>query len=361
MILAVAFVCLLGHGSIAHGQADAVSRAELTEIFFAVGDLRQPRLIDGIPDYSTAAVDVQKAGLAKLRTQFDRIDPSAWPVRDQVDYLIVRSELDMLDYGLHVYRATSRSPNFYLSSISSFGMSSGAKLSKLGRLVQQPPPFNKDRAQEILEHMRNIPRILAQAKQNLTEPTQEMSRWALPMLANSHRSSREFADGLRAHFPPELVDELQSAAEDMGVSLEDYRVWIEQRLPTMASAQPIGRDKYNWILRRIWLLPYDAEDILRLGEQEYARYVSFTTFEEARNKGLPRPLKAKTTAEYTANTEADALAIRGFLSDKQALTIPDSIGGSGGVGGSGSRSNAFRTRARYSSRSMITPVGSLLA
>ncbi len=101
----------------------------------------------------------------------------------------------MLQYGLHVYRATSRSPNFYLSSISSFGMSSGATLSKLGQLVQQPPPFDESRAREILEHMRNIPRILEQAKQNLTEPTQEMSRWALPTLLHARRNSRNFQSG----------------------------------------------------------------------------------------------------------------------------------------------------------------------
>ena len=326
VILVNAFICLFGHGSFVQAQPEPASRVDLTEIFFAVRDLRQPRLIDGIPDYSTAAVEVQKAGLAKLRMQFDRIDPSGWSVRDQVDYLIVRSELDMLDYGLNVYRATSRSPNFYLSSISSFGMSSGATLSNLGRLVEPPPPFNEDRAREILEHMRNIPRILKQAKQNLTEPTQEMSRWALPMLANARRSSREFAAGLRAHFPPELVDELHSAEAEMGVSLEDYRAWIEQRLPTMVSAQPIGREMYNWILRRIWLLPYAAEDILRLGEQEYARYLSFTSFEEARNRTLSTPAKAKTTVEYAASTEADAKRIRAFLSARDVLSIPDYVG-----------------------------------
>lgn len=326
VILLMTFICLFGHGLIVQGQPQLVSRVDLTEIFFAIRDLRQPRLIDGIPDFSAAAVEVQKAGLAKLRTRFAEFDPSGWSVRDQVDYLIVRSELDMLDYGLNVYRARSRSPNFYLSSISSFGMSSGATLSKLGQLVQQPPPFNQDRAREILGHMRNIPRILEQAKKNLTEPTKEMSRWALPMLADARRSSQEFAAGLSVHFPPEMVDELQSASVEMAVSLEDYREWIEQRLPTMASAQPIGREMYNWILRRIWLLPYDAEAILRLGEQEYARYLSFTSFEETRNKGLPRPLKAKTTTEYAANTKADALAIRDFLQNKQALTVPDYVG-----------------------------------
>ena len=83
---------------------------------------------------------------------------------------------------------------------------------------------------------------------------------------------------------------------------------------------------YDWILRRIWLLPYDATEILHIAEQEYARYLSFTSFEEARNRGLPTPARAKTTAEYAANTEADAERIRAFLSAKDVLTIPDYVG-----------------------------------
>ena len=94
----------------------------------------------------------------------------------------------------------------------------------------------------------------------------------------------------------------------------------------MARAQPIGRDMYDWILRRIWLLPYDATEILHIAEQEYARYLSFTSFEEARNRGLSTPARAKTTAEYAANTEADAERIRAFLSAKDVLTIPDYVG-----------------------------------
>jgi len=97
-------------------------------------------------------------------------------------------------------------------------------------------------------------------------------------------------------------------------------------MPTMTSAQPIGREMYDWILRRIWLLPYDAEDILRMGEQEYARLVSFSAFEAARNEGLPRPSMAGTTDAYAAGTKTEAKAIRLFLEDKQALTVPDFVG-----------------------------------
>jgi len=325
-VMLVAVISAFGPALVSANPIGNASREDLTAIFLAVRDLREPSLVDGIPDYSAAAVEEQKSKLAELRGRFDALQPSTWTVHDKVDYLIVRSELDMLDYGLRVYRAPSRSPNFYLSSISSFGMSSGATLSKLGQLVQQPPPFDERRALAILEHMQRIPGILEQAKVNLTEPTRQMSRWALPTLANAKQNSQAFAAGLAEHFPPHLVDELYSSATVMGAAFEDYRAWIAERLPTMESSKPLGREMYDWILRRIWLLPYDAEDILRMGEQEYARLLSFSSFEEARNEGLPSPRKVSTTAEYAARTEADAKAIRKFLEDRQALTVPDYVG-----------------------------------
>ena len=307
-------------------QSGQAPRVELTELFAHAQALRQPRMVDGIPDFSAAEVARQRAELARLRARFDALDPARWPVSDKVDFLLVRSELDMLDYGLHVYRATSRNPAFYLSSISSFGMLSGAVLSGLGRLVQQQPPFTQGRATEILAHMRRVPAILEQARRNLTEPTREMALWALRDLADAKASSEAFAEGLGAHFPQELNGELEAAAAEMGAALESYRLWIEQRLPGMAGARPIGREMYDWILRRIWLLPFDGEDVLRLGEQEFARYLAFTSFEEARNRSLPQPAGARTTAEYAARTEAEAKAIRRFLAEKGALEIPDYVG-----------------------------------
>ena len=307
-------------------QTAQASREDLTRMFLAARQLRQPIFDDGIPDFSPAAIAGQKAELLNLRARFDGLEPGDWLRADQVDYLMVRSELDMLDYGLHVYRATSRNPAFYLSSISSFGMLSGAVLSGLGRLVQQPPPFSPDRAAAILAHMRSVPAILKQAKRNLTEPVREMARWALRDLANAGASSRAFAESLRVHFPEELAVELDTTATEMGAALESYRQWIEDRLPGMNGARPIGRDTYDWILRRIWLLPFDAEDILRLGEQELARYLAFTSFEESRNRGLPQLKGARTTADYAARTEAEARSIRRFLAEKRALDIPDYVG-----------------------------------
>lgn len=310
---------------VAAHQGDAV-RPELLEIFGEVRRIRDAPVVDGLPDYSAAAVEKQKDALRALRGRFEALEPASWPPRDQIDYLLVRSELDMLDYGLHVYRPTSRSPNFYISSISSFGLSSGATLSRLGRLVTEPPPFDRDRARRVLDHMAAIPRILEQAKRNLTEPTQEMSRWALPALENSLESSRRFAEGLAPHFPPAEAKELVPAAERMGRALEDYRRWIEERLAAMPRAQPVGRALYEWLVRRVWLLPYDADDLLRIGEREYARYLTFTELEARRNARLPPAEAAGSTLEYARRTEADDRRIRSFLTASDVLTIPAHVG-----------------------------------
>ncbi len=77
-------------------QAPA-NRPDLAQIFEELRSLRQARVVDGIPDYSVAAVEAQKRQLSALRVRFDALDPSGWPTRDVVDYLLVRSELDMLD------------------------------------------------------------------------------------------------------------------------------------------------------------------------------------------------------------------------------------------------------------------------
>lgn len=325
-VAVTAMALLIPLSSVRTGSAPAAVQTELIDIFERVRALRQPELIAGIPDYTPAATTRQKRSLAELRARFDTLDPRAWPVGDQVDYLLVRSELDLLDYGLHVYRATSRSPQFYLSSISSFGLSSGATLSRLGQLVRQPAPFDSTRARLVIEHMRATPRILEQGKKNLTEPTLEMSRWALPLLANARESSEAFARHLAPHVPPEVSGDLIEAAGEMGRALEGYRQWIEERLPTMAPAEPIGRELYDWLLRRVWLLPYNADQILQFGEHEYARYLSFTSFEEARNRGLPVAQRAATTAEYAARTEADESRIRAFLGRADVLTVPDDVG-----------------------------------
>ena len=53
---------------------------------------------------------------SRLRT----ISPSAWPVDQKVDWVLVRTELNDLDFRYRVIRLWSRDPNFYLDFFRTF-------------------------------------------------------------------------------------------------------------------------------------------------------------------------------------------------------------------------------------------------
>jgi hypothetical protein len=249
--------------------------AELLKLAEEIRAVGTPRRLAGVPDYSAEAVREMKAAVGAARARLEALRPSGGSVHDRVDWLLVRSELDLLEYTLHVQRPQSKNPNFYLSSISSAGMLSGATLSRLGRLVMQPPPFGDQRAREILNHMRAIPRILEAARRNLTEPDAQRTRWALATLEGTREGSRRFAAALARHFPPALAMELGPAGEAMGEAFHGFEQWLRETMGSMGQPKPAGRKLYDWLLRRVWLLPYDSGQILRMGEHSVDQAVQY--------------------------------------------------------------------------------------
>lgn len=324
--LRTAIAFLLTLASAAQALEAGPSRAELVTIFEGTRALQVPDDLDGIPDYTAGAIQRSRQTLATLRDRFNQLDPTTWSRRDQVDYLLTRSELDKLSYGLHVYRPTSRNPNFYLSAFTSFGLASGPTLHRLNTLVREPPPFDAERTDRIIRHLRRIPAILDQARDNLVEPNQEMTRLALNTLAEPADNMRAFAEALEPELPAAQRRDFVDAAARAGGALESYRTWLEAGLPDMPNAEPIGREMYDWILRRIWLLPFTGDELLELGRQEYGRYLTFTELEEARNHGLPEAKPVDTTADYIRATGSDEQRIREFLEDRDVLTVPDYVG-----------------------------------
>src|SRR5206468_6500727 len=57
---------------------------ELTTIFAEWRAFQQPKRVNGVPDYSAAAMDAQRRALPALRHRVDAIDPSSWPIPQQV-------------------------------------------------------------------------------------------------------------------------------------------------------------------------------------------------------------------------------------------------------------------------------------
>ncbi len=177
-----------------------------------------------------------------------------------------------------------------------------------------------------------IPSILVEAKKNL-HPVRPFAELAIASLVDIREKLRRRAGAranhqLASYFEPR--NRIASATGIAGytkaiVALEDYRAWLQSNLASMPTDTAIGRDKYEYFLRNVALIPYTPEEMLQLSRQEWARSVAFETYEKPRNKNVPELTMAATTDEEIARGKRDELAIRKFLEANHILTVPPDI------------------------------------
>src|SRR5262249_30233422 len=90
-LLTITFL-IISFTAMAHQKKS--SFADLTKLFAEWRAFQQPKLIDGVPDYSTAAMSAQHRELTALQRRLADIDTSGWTIPQQVDWHIVRAEMN---------------------------------------------------------------------------------------------------------------------------------------------------------------------------------------------------------------------------------------------------------------------------
>jgi hypothetical protein len=65
-------------------------------------EFRQVTVVDGVPDYSTEAMNAREDGIPAFRRRLKSIDPDGWTIPQKVDYLIVNSKINQLEFDHRV-------------------------------------------------------------------------------------------------------------------------------------------------------------------------------------------------------------------------------------------------------------------
>ena len=86
---------------------------ELVQLFEEWREFQKPVFRDGVPDYTAAAMEEQHQKLAGFQQRLDEIDTAGWTVEQQIDSLLVRAEMNGLDFDHRVLRPWERDPAFY--------------------------------------------------------------------------------------------------------------------------------------------------------------------------------------------------------------------------------------------------------
>lgn len=286
---------------------------DLVELFQEFREFQKPKLVDGIPDYTATAMEEQRRGLQHFQDRLAAIDISAWPVSHQVDYHLVRAEMNGLEFYHRVLRPWSRDPCFYLPSQGGAGPVIDIELS-----IPENLPLPEENQEEIRQQLKAIPEIYEQAKQNLTDGAEDFAIMAIRSAKEESEEYLNLANWL-AEYHPDLAEEATRAQE----AVEGYGKWIEENMDRMTAIAGIGKENYNWWLKNVHLFPYTWEDCLDIVEREDNRVITFLKLEENRNRNLP-PLKpVSSQEEYKQSVKESLEHVMKFLREEKIFTVQD--------------------------------------
>jgi hypothetical protein len=286
---------------------------DLVSLFKEFREFHKPRITNGIPEYSAAAMVEKRQGLKLYQDRLAAIDISAWPISQKVDYHLVRAEMNGMDFYHRVLKPWSRDPCFYLPSQGGAG-----PVIRIDLRIPDSLPIPEDKIEEFRKKLKAIPEMYEQAKKNLTDGAHDFAVMAVRSAKEESEGFRELADRLSEHHP-----DLAADATKAQNAVEEYGVWIEENFDRMTGIAGVGKENYNWWLKNVHLFPYTWEDCLDTVLHEDNRVITFLKLEENRNKKLPPIKPVSSQEEYKESVRASLENVMKFLREEEIFTVQD--------------------------------------
>jgi hypothetical protein len=264
------------------------------------------------PDVSPESLADQEKRYRDFRKRLDAISRRKWTLADSVDYLLLRSAIERVNWELNYLKAPFCNPDYYCHET----------LGIVYELLVIGSPMSESRMQNVIVRMESIPKTLQAARLNLKEAVLPFARMALANLADIRSRLDKTTSSLKNLCDKKFHVRLDKATQTAIRALEEYTGWLESRQSTMSAKFNVGRKAYVYYLKTIALIPFTPEQMLIMGRTEFNRAVAFESIEKNKNSTLPEPPLFKTIEEQIRQSELDEGAIRKFLEEKNILTVP---------------------------------------
>jgi hypothetical protein len=319
VLIVLVLASLTPHARAQETEKSSGGYQNLVELFTAWRAFQPPRLQEGVPDYTAAAMATQHRELATYQERLKAIDIFAWPVAQQIDWWLVWAEMNGLDFDHRVMRPWARDPAFYallIESESDTPLKEGPVNEAAIELWRLVFPLEGRDLERLRLQLTAVPPLLEQAAQNLTGDARDLWRLGIRTQQGQSAQFAALAQVLQEHHP-DLVPVCERARQ----ATDDFIAWLEAELPAKQGPSGIGVDNYTWYLQNVHLLPYSWEDELRLMERELARSVSNMKLEEHQNRALPPLDPPDNTAAWDTLNEVATRKFMDFLEDDDVLEV----------------------------------------
>ena len=320
----LAFVCLglvalFAAACPSPGKGSGGSHDDLVTLFEEWRAFEQPTLRDGAPDYTSEAMADKHSGLKELQARLEAIDPGGWPVEQQVDWHIVRAEMNGLDFNIRVLKSWERDPAFYQSVWlyqSDTPAHEGPTNHALVELWTYSFPLSEADEAKLAGELRTIAPLLEQARLNLTGDARDL--WVSGI--ENIRDQVAALDDL-AEQTADAGEELRSAVVEAREASQGLVLWLEEQAPSKTGPSGIGTENYTWYLQNVHLVPLSWEDEVRLLRRELERAWASLALEEQRNRDLPPLVAIADEAEYEIRANESVTQYLEFLEENEVMPM----------------------------------------
>ena len=278
-------------------------------------------MVGGVPDYGAAAMAAQQREIAAYRKRLAAIDPAGWPIPQQVDYHVVRAELNGLDFDHRVLKPWANNPGFYVTVFdeeSDQPAREGPYAVGAVEVWSYAFPLSAESVSKMRPGLRAVPGLLAQAKTNLTGNGRDLWIYGAKNIRQQSAELGKLAgklDGVPADFKADVAKAKQAT--------DEFAAWLDAQAPSKTGPSGVGIENYDWYLKNVQLVPYTWAEEVALMERELARARALLAMEELKNAKLPAQTPVASAEEYDRKFNDGVTEYMAFLKDHEILTVKD--------------------------------------
>lgn len=308
----------------AQGQAPPTAGSThqaLVELFATWRAFEKAGTLDGAPDYTAPTMARKLTALHTIRARLDAIDPSGWPIAQQVDYHLVRAEMNGLDFNIRVLQPWARDPAFYASVWayqSDTPAHEGPTHHALVELWQYSFPLTPEAEAQLTAELSTVPPLLTQARKNLTGNARELWLAGIGNIGDQVDALTDLAERVTGD-----RTSLRRAIVDARTASTSFAEWLEEQAPKKTGPSGIGKENYTWYLRNVHLVPLSWEEEVGLLKRELDRAHASLRLEEHRNRNLPELVAIASPEEYDRRANEAVTGYLDFLADHDILPVRD--------------------------------------
>ena len=303
-------------------DSNAGGYEDLLALFEDWREFERPAMRDGAPDYTAERFAAAYEESKNYRARLHAIDPNGWPIEQQVDWHLLRAEMNGFDFNHRVLKPWVRDPAFYQSvwtDESDTPAHEGPTHHALLELWTFGFPLSADEAARLIEDLHVIPPLLDQARGNLTGNARDLWVAGIKNIKDQRTNLDDIVEKVGAGAGAELSEALSAAQ----AATSSFAAWLEQQAPTKTGPSGIGKKNYTWYLRNVHYVPLTWEEEVSLLKRELDRAWASLRLEEHRNRKLPPLVSIESEQEYDRRANESVTKYIEFLDQQEILPVPD--------------------------------------